>query len=129
MAALYGDIILEHFRHPRNYGSLPSPDIAYEAFNPLCGDRIRIELKVHGRRVEAARFKGDGCAISLAAASLLTEMVQGENLERAEGLNQEELLSALQAEIRPARIKCALLPLNALHAGIAAYRLANPPSF
>ncbi|MBI3987987.1 MAG: iron-sulfur cluster assembly scaffold protein [candidate division NC10 bacterium] len=129
MAALYGDIILEHFRHPRNYGTLPSPDIASEDFNPLCGDRIRIELKLHDGMVEVARFKGDGCAISRAAASILTEMIQGESLERAEGMNQEELLSALKAEIRPSRIKCALLPLNALHAGIAAYRKVTPPPF
>ena len=77
MAALYSEILLDHFRHPRNYGSLPAPDITYEDFNPLCGDRIRIELKLKHTVVEDARFRGDGCAISMAAASLLTELIVG----------------------------------------------------
>lgn len=124
MATLYGETILEHFRHPRNYGTLPSPDISHEGFNPLCGDRIRMELKLDGRkRVEAACFKGDGCAISRAAASILTEIIQGLALTEVEELSKEELMAALKAEIRPSRINCALLPLHVLHEGIAAYRL------
>lgn len=126
MAVLYGETIREHFRHPRNYGALPSPDIAYEDVNPLCGDRIRIELKLSDGTVEAARFKGDGCMISRAAASILTEMIQGLTVKEAEGIAEEELLAALKAEIRPSRIKCALLPLNALHAGIKASRKEGP---
>jgi len=77
MPALYSDILLDHFRHPRNYGTLDAPDISNEQFNPLCGDRIRIELKLNQSIVNEARFKGDGCAISTAAASLLTEMIIG----------------------------------------------------
>ena len=78
MPELYSDILLDHFRHPRNYGSLVAPDISNEQFNPLCGDRIRIELKLEQSIVTRSSFKGDACAICTAAASLLTELVLGE---------------------------------------------------
>lgn len=119
MGALYSDTILEHFRHPRNRGSLDAPDRAHEGVNPLCGDRIRIELKLHGDRVAAARFRGDACAISVAAASILTERVHGLSLAEAEGFSEQTLLDALHAEIRPGRRQCALLPLAVLRAAIA----------
>jgi nitrogen fixation NifU-like protein len=119
---LYSDILLDHFRNPRNYGSLPSPDIAYEEFNPLCGDRIRIELKISDNRIAAARFVGDGCAISIAAASLLTGLVLGAEIDQAEALSIEKLLSSLESDIKPSRIKCALLPLNALRSCVKIYK-------
>ena len=121
MAALYSEIILEHFRHPRNYGSLPAPDISYEDVNPLCGDRIRIEAQVREGIVEAARFKGDGCAISLAAASILTELILGADVSKGDVISTDTLLASLQTDLRPARIKCALLPLEALRSGIKLY--------
>jgi nitrogen fixation protein NifU and related proteins len=118
----YGEVILEHFRHPRNYGSLESPDIRHEDVNPLCGDRIRIELTVsREERVIAARFQGDLCVIAKAASSILTEMITGWTLEDIGQLAETQMLDALHAEIRPARLKCALLPLGALHAGVNAY--------
>lgn len=113
MAVLYSDLLLDHFRHPRNYGSLEAPDVSYEAFNPLCGDRIRMELKLDGDIVSEARFKGDGCAISMAAASLLTELIVGQEM-----ISDEELISALQSDIQPARVQCAVLPLTALRDGL-----------
>ncbi|MDC4204536.1 MAG: iron-sulfur cluster assembly scaffold protein [Candidatus Manganitrophus sp.] len=119
----YGGQILEHYRHPRNAGSLSDPDISYEDVNPLCGDRIRIMLKLAaGETVEAARFRADGCIISQAASSLLTEMVTGRRLDEIEALAPETLLQALQSELRPARIKCALLPYEILQTGIKEYR-------
>lgn len=118
MPALYSDILLDHFRHPRNYGDLTAPDISYENFNPLCGDRIRIEVRLADSIVEEARFKGDGCAICLAAASLLTEMIAGARLEELTTLSDDRLIAALQSDIKPARIPCALLPLDALRAGL-----------
>ena len=121
MTAIYSDILLDHFRHPRNYGSLTSPDITYEGVNPLCGDRIRIELRVRAGIVEEVRFKGDGCAISIAAASVLTELILGVDLTEGEPPSTDQLLSTLKSEIRPARIKCALLALEALRSGIALY--------
>jgi len=119
---LYNATIFEHFRHPRNYGVLPSPDVAYEDVNPLCGDRIRIELKIGADQIiAAARFRGDSCIISHAAASLLTELIQGQPLREVAVFPQEKLMIALNTAIRPARMKCALLPLHVLHAGINVY--------
>jgi len=122
MRTLYSDVLLDHFRSPRNFGTLSAPDISYEIFNPLCGDRIRIEIEMSGGTVRAARFRGDGCAISLAAASMLTEMIVGSNIAAAEIISGEELLSALESEIQPTRVKCALLPLEALRAGVKLYK-------
>jgi nitrogen fixation NifU-like protein len=122
MTAIYSEVLLDHFRNPRNYGSLPSPDIAYEEFNPLCGDRIRIELKISDNRIAAARFVGDGCAISIAAASLLTELVLDADIAKGEALSSEKLLSSLDSDIKPSRIKCALLPLEALRSCVKIYK-------
>jgi len=123
MAALYSEIILDHFRYPRNYGSLPAPDISYEDFNPVCGDRIRIEMKLKHRVVEDARFRGDGCAISIAAASLLMELIVGIDIGAVEAISDDRLISALESDIKPARVQCALLPLEALRAGLREYEL------
>ena len=121
MPALYSDILLDHFRHPRNYGSVVAPDISNEQFNPLCGDRIRIELKLEQARVKEIRFKGDACAISTAATSLLTELVLGETIEQLANITDARLIAALESDIQPARLQCALLPLQALREGIADY--------
>jgi nitrogen fixation NifU-like protein len=118
MTALYTDTLLDHFRHPRNYGNLASPDVCNEQFNPLCGDRIRLELKIEGAKVNEARFKGDGCAISIAAASLLTELILGADLSEVENISDVQLISALESDIKPARLQCALLPLHALREGL-----------
>jgi nitrogen fixation protein NifU and related proteins len=121
MAALYSATLLDHFRHPRNYGILPEPDISNEQYNPLCGDRIRIELKLDRSTVSAARFKGDGCAISTAAASLLTELLIGKKVADLSRISDAQLISALESNIQPARLQCALLPLHALREGIKKY--------
>ena len=121
MPALYSDILLDHFRHPRNYGSLDAPDISNEQFNPLCGDRIRLELKLEESRVTEARFKGDGCAISTAAASLLTELILNEDIAQLTLFPDERLISALESNIQPARLQCALLPLQALREGLKSW--------
>ena len=118
MPALYSDVLLDHFRHPRNYGSVVEPDVSYEKFKPLCGDRIRIELKLNQTTITEARFKGDGCAISTAAASLLTELITGTPLEAIDALSDDQLVAALESNIQPARVQCALLPLEALRAGL-----------
>ena len=122
MPALYSDILLDHFRHPRNYGSLVAPDISNEQFNPLCGDRIRIELKLDQSVVSEARFKGDGCAISTAAASLLTELILGQDIAELAAIPDAQLISALESDIQPARLQCALLPLQALREGLKNYQ-------
>ena len=122
MPALYSDILLDHFRHPRNYGSLTAPDISNEQFNPLCGDRIRLELKLDQSIVSEASFKGDACAISTAAASLLTELILGKDIAELAGISDARLISALESDIQPARLQCALLPLQALREGLKNYQ-------
>ena len=116
---MYGEVILDHYRHPRNQGSLENPDIAHEELNPLCGDRVRIELALAADgSVRAARFRGDLCMIAQAASSLLTELVIGAELDQIADFPQSKLLDALHAEIRPARMNCALLPLTVLKDGV-----------
>ena len=122
MSLQYSETIFEHFRHPRNYGALPAPEVAYEAVNALCGDRIRMELNVStDQMITAVRFRGDSCIISRAAASILTELIQGQTLQEVSTLPQEALFTALHTTIRPARMKCALFPLHILQAGLALY--------
>jgi nitrogen fixation NifU-like protein len=119
---LYSDTLLDHFRNPRNYGTLPSPDVAYEEFNPLCGDRIRIELKISDNRIAAVRFVGDGCAISIAAASMLTVLVLDADIDQSAVISSEKLISSLKSDIKPSRMKCALLPLDALRSCVKIYK-------
>jgi nitrogen fixation NifU-like protein len=118
----YGDLIQEHSRRPHNYGSLDDPDIRHEDENPLCGDRVRIELSLGADgTVSAARFQGDLCMIAKAAGSLLTEMITGIPLKSVEEFPEQQMIEALQAEIKPARRRCALLPLEVLKSGVHTY--------
>ncbi|HKX30671.1 MAG TPA: iron-sulfur cluster assembly scaffold protein [Blastocatellia bacterium] len=122
MSKYYDQFLLEHYRHPRNYGTLPNPDIASEEVNPLCGDRIRIELALKDGVIEEARFCGNACVICIAAASILTELIIGAEIGEDEPVSAERLLASLHSEIRPGRINCALLPLETLRAGLSIYR-------
>jgi nitrogen fixation protein NifU and related proteins len=119
MTALYGDVIAEHFRRPRNQGRLDSPDASHEDVNPLCGDRMRIELRIEDGRIAAARFRADACMVAIAAASLLTDLVEGLSLEEAERFPRERLLEALGTPLRPSRLSCATLSLDVLRGAIA----------
>jgi nitrogen fixation NifU-like protein len=115
---LYREIILDHYRNPRNRGTLDPADYSYEDTNPLCGDEVRIDLRVKDEKVDEVRFSGRGCAISQAAASMLTEMIDGQPLDEVKALTKDDLLDELGVPISPARMKCALLPLKVLKAGI-----------
>jgi nitrogen fixation NifU-like protein len=119
MTALYGEVIAEHFRRPRNQGRLESPDASHEDVNPLCGDRMRIELRIENGRIAAARFRADACMVATAAASLLTGFVEGLSLDEAEGFPRERLLDALGTPLRPSRLSCAALSLDVLRGAIA----------
>ncbi|HZX94961.1 MAG TPA: iron-sulfur cluster assembly scaffold protein [Myxococcales bacterium] len=113
-APLYGGLIVEHAKNPRNRGSLPGADLAREGVNPLCGDRLRVELRLREGRVEAMRFTAEACMVSVAAASVLSEMVSGATAAEVLAAPDSWLLDALQTELRPARVGCALLPLLVL---------------
>jgi nitrogen fixation NifU-like protein len=114
MDDLYRDYILEHYRHPHNFGVLDSPTASYEGSNPLCGDRITMMLGVHDGLVKEVAFTGRGCAISQASASLLTDEIKGKPVSEVEKLTPEDLLDLIGIEISPARLKCALLSLDTL---------------
>ena len=119
----YRERILDHYHNPRHRGTLRAPDLVGEKDNPVCGDRVRIELRVdeEGRVVEAA-FSGDGCIISMAAASMLTESVHGRPVDELQRLTREDILAMLGIELGPARLHCALLPLEALRSALEASR-------
>jgi nitrogen fixation protein NifU and related proteins len=120
--APYGATIMEHFRRPRNQGPLPAADIVREGANPLCGDRIRIELAVQEGQVTEARFTANACAISVAAASLLTEQVRGMSAADVRAIREEQVLADLGSAIPAARRACAMLPLTTMVAALAAVR-------
>jgi nitrogen fixation NifU-like protein len=118
---LYGGVILDRFRHPRHFGELPGADAAHEDVNPLCGDRLRIELRLGaGRDIEAIRFQGDACAIATASADLLAELAEGRSVTDALRLERDALLSALGAPIRASRLGCVSLPLAVLRGALGA---------
>ncbi len=118
MEALYREAILDHYKHPRRKGHLENPDVHYHDHNPFCGDEITMELKVENGIVVDAAFDGRGCAISQATASMIMEEIVGQSVEDLKLLGKEYILDLLGIEIGPVRLKCALLPLKALKAGI-----------
>lgn len=119
MEDLYRDFILDHYRNPRNAGTLDSPDATFEDNNPLCGDKIRMDLKLRDGVIEDIRFHGRGCAISQASASLLTEAVKGKTVAEVSRIGKEEVLENLGIQISAVRLKCALLGLKVLKQALA----------
>jgi nitrogen fixation NifU-like protein len=119
MDDLYREQIIDRFKNPRSRGTLDPHDFTYEDDNPLCGDRIRIDLRVDAQnRVTAAAFSGQGCAISQASADLLTESVVGKTLDEVKQISKDDILEMLGIELGPVRLKCALLSLKVLKAGV-----------
>ena len=119
MDDLYRDQIIDRYKNPRHKGELDPHDFSYEDDNPLCGDRIRIDVRVDANgRVTDASFSGVGCAISQASADLLTETIVGKSMEEVKRLSKDDILELLGIELGPVRLKCALLSLKVLKAGI-----------
>jgi nitrogen fixation protein NifU and related proteins len=132
MQSLYQQLILEHYRKPRNRGELAEPDAEVHMNNPTCGDEIVLQVKLAGDRIEAVRFRGQGCSISQASASMMTQLLTGRSLQEAEAVTErftrmmhgdEEAahdralgdLRALAGVAKfPVRVRCALLPWNAM---------------
>ena len=126
MSEMYTERLLDHFRNPRNQGHLESPDLIGEEYNALCGDRVRIEARVREGRIAEVWFDGRGCALCLGAASILTETIAGKALHDLESMAAEEFLAELESPIRPARLRCALLPWMAFRR--AAYSEGDWPT-
>ena len=119
MDDLYREIIIEHYKKPSYRGKLDPHDISFADNNPLCGDHIQIDLRVDDHQVVTeARFDGHGCAISQASADLLIESIIGKPLEEVKKLNKEYILELLGIDLGPVRLKCALLSLKVLKAGV-----------
>jgi len=113
--ALYQAQILEHYKHPKNRGVLDPATHAGSESNPLCGDSISLTLRVDGSdRVEDVRFDGEGCAVSMASASILTEQVKGKSLAEVRALDREAILKNLGVPLSAVREQCALLSLHVL---------------
>lgn len=114
----YGAALLAHYRAPRNFGPLEDADATHEELNPLCGDRIRMSVRVRDGRVEAVRFRGDACAIAVASASLLTGMVTGLTVAEAAAMQDTSVIQALETEIQPSRLQCVRLPIETLRGAL-----------
>ena len=115
---LYRENILDHYKHPRTQGTLDHPDISYEDGNPLCGDKLRMDFQIKDGKIDAVRFSGQGCSISQASASMLCERIEGQSLEDVKKISREDVLEMLGIELGPVRLKCALLALKTLKAGV-----------
>lgn len=128
MDNLYRENILDHYKHPRNFGPLSDAKTSFSLNNPLCGDTIKISLKFNPHKktanssaVEQIRFEGVGCAISIASASMLTEFVQGKSIRHVLQLDKDDVLKLLGITLTPTRLKCALLPLETIHKALHSY--------
>lgn len=127
MSAPYGGVVLDHFRRPRRHGVLPSPDVNVEGTNPLCGDRLRLQLALSdgGARIADARFTADACAVCVASASLLVTHVVGLTMTDAVAIEDAEAMRWLEAPVPEGRRACALLPLDTLRRGLREQRTAS----
>jgi nitrogen fixation NifU-like protein len=119
MDDFYRELIIDHYKNPQHRGELDPHDISFEDDNPLCGDHIRVDLRVDGNNsVTEATFSGHGCAISQASADLLMETIIGKSIDEVKKLNRDDVLDLLGIDLGPVRLKCALLPLKVLKAGV-----------
>jgi nitrogen fixation protein NifU and related proteins len=124
---LYREIILDHYKNPRHYGEIEDADASAEGQNPLCGDEIAVSVAFNGdgETIEEVRFRGRGCAISQAATSMLTGLVEGRAATEVAAMPQEELLEEIGIPLTPIRLKCALLGLGVLK--VALHRTKGTP--
>ena len=119
---MYREHILDHYKHPRNFGVVDPADVDHEANNPLCGDQIRLTFTVdEAHKVKDVKFTGRGCAISQASASLLTSRVKGQALEEIKKIERDDVVKMLGIPVSPVRLKCALLSLAVLREGVEIY--------
>jgi nitrogen fixation protein NifU and related proteins len=119
MDDFYRENILDHYRNPRNHGHLESPTTTAEGVNPLCGDELSVELLVKDGVVTDVRYNGRGCAISQAAASMISDAVKGRPVQEVERIGREDVLDELGIPLTPIRLKCALLSVGVLKVALA----------
>lgn len=119
---IYREELIEHYRHPQNFGRLSKPTVWHEEGNPFCGDKIRMELEIKNDQVENVAFSGIGCVISLASASLLTENIKGKKISEVKKIEMRDIIKLLGIELSPTRLKCGLLPWEVLEKAISKRR-------
>ncbi|HLD96879.1 MAG TPA: SUF system NifU family Fe-S cluster assembly protein [Candidatus Nanoarchaeia archaeon] len=118
---LYREEIMDHYQNPRNFGKMADADATYHDYNPVCGDEVEIQLKIENRTVKEAMFTGKGCAISQAAASMLTEEIRGKSYHAVVAMTKDDMLKIARINPDPVRIKCAMLALRATQKGIVGF--------
>ncbi|PIR55526.1 SUF system NifU family Fe-S cluster assembly protein [Candidatus Peregrinibacteria bacterium CG10_big_fil_rev_8_21_14_0_10_36_19] len=121
---LYSEIILDYYKNPRNKGPLKDANAYSEEYNPSCGDKISIQLKIEDNKITKANFDGIGCAISQATTSMLTEEIIGKTIEEIKAMDTPDIINMLGIEISPGRIKCALLGLSTIKKAIILHKHA-----
>lgn len=115
---MYREYILDLYKNPLNKGIIDNPTHEFIRNNPLCGDEVKIQLIVKDNKIENIKFSGQGCAISMASASLLTDKIKNMNIEDAKNLNKDDILELIKIPLSPVRIKCALLCLDVLRGAL-----------
>lgn len=119
MSDLYRELIIDHYKNPRNVGEVSDPDIHGHEDNTVCGDTVTISIHFNAEDVVAdVKWSGEGCALSQASASLLTELIKGKTREEVVKISEQDILDVVGAQLNPSRKKCATLPLHALHKGL-----------
>lgn len=119
---MYQERIMDHYESPYHWGTLAAPTLECHNHNPLCGDEVRVQARVDDEgRVAEAYFEGEGCVISLAAASMLMEAVEGKSLDEVKAMTRQDMLDLLGVRLTTMRVKCAMLPLRTLEKAILLY--------
>ncbi|HLA25838.1 MAG TPA: SUF system NifU family Fe-S cluster assembly protein [Patescibacteria group bacterium] len=124
MSDLYRDLILDHWKNPHNFGKLKKPTVEIKEANPLCGDDIELQIVVKKEKITDVKFSGEGCALSQAGASILTDILKGKSLSQVKRITEEKFLKILGIRPNPARLKCALLSFSALQKALKQVKFA-----
>ena len=119
---MYHENILDHYKHPHNFGEMKHAHVHHHEHNPLCGDTIDMYLKINNGKIESVSFTGKGCAISQASASMLTDAIKNRSMEHVEKMSKEEILEMLGITLSPIRLKCAMLSLDTVKNSIHIYQ-------
>ncbi len=122
---LYHDALVDHYKHPRNKGTVEPADFSSGVYNPSCGDQVLLSGTIENATISRCLFEAKGCVISNAAASMMTELCTGMSVDKALQLTKDDMLALVKIELGPTRLRCALLALQALHNGLREFQKRN----